>query len=406
MRIRPFQGLRPTPASVARVISPPYDVVSTAEARQLADGNPLSMLHVVRAEIDLPAATDPHADAVYAKAAANFRALQDAGHLVRESEPCLYIYQQQMDDHVQQGIVALCHVDDYEAGLIKKHEKTRVDKEDDRTRLTAELSADAEPVFLTYRDDETIGGLMRAAAAGPPLFDVTASDGIRHTVWRVGGGAGIVRAFAAVPCLYVADGHHRTASAARVGRERRAANPHHTGAEEYNWFLTVLFPASQLRILPYNRLVTDLGGMDAAGFLTKLAAVAPVVPADSGIPAGPGDVRCRLGGGWHRLTLEPAAGADPVGALDVSMLQERVLAPLLGIDDPRTSGRIGFVGGIRGTGALCEAVDAGRAAIAFSMFPVRIGQLMAIADAGRIMPPKSTWFEPKLCSGLFVHTLY
>ncbi len=404
MRIRPFQGLRPTPESAPRIASPPYDVVTTEEARQLAAGNPLSMLRVVRAEIDFPPGTDPSGPPVYARAVANFRALADAGHLVREPHPCLYLYQLQRAGHAQQGIVAVCHVDDYAAGRIRRHENTRTDKEDDRTRLTDALGADAEPVFLTYRDDPALGALARAAAAGPPLHDLTAPDGVRHTVWRIAGGAAVVDAFARVPCCYIADGHHRSASAARVGLARRAANPRHTGAEDYNWFLGVLFPASQLRVLPYNRLVRDLAGLDPAAFTARLAAAAPLAPAASGTPERPGDVRCYCAGRWHRLTLAPDPGADPVHTLDVAMLQHRVLAPLLGIDDPQTSDRIDFVGGARGTGPLQAAVDAGHAAAAFSMFPVQLDQLLAIADAGQIMPPKSTWFEPKLRSGFFIHT--
>jgi uncharacterized protein (DUF1015 family) len=405
MRIRPFAALRPSPDAVGRIVSPPYDVVTTEEARRLAAANPLSMLHIVRPEIDFPDGTDPHSDPVYAKASENFRALREAGHLIRESGPCLYVYQQQMGDHTQQGLVALCHVGDYEADRIKKHEKTRVDKENDRTRLTSDLGANTGPVFLTYRDNEAISSMMREASKGEPLYDLVADDGIRHTVWRIEGGNEFTDAFASVPCAYVADGHHRAASAARVARERRAAHPE-ADAEtaDFSWFLTVLFPGAQLRILPYNRLVHDLGGRDADAFLAELKKTGPVRDADSPDPDGPGDIRFHLGGKWRSLALEPAPGADPVASLDVSMLQDRVLAPLLGIADPRTSERIEFVGGIRGTEFLEDAVAGGRAAVAFSMFPVGIGQLMAISDAGLLMPPKSTWFEPKLRSGFFLHT--
>ncbi len=404
MRIRSFQGLRPTAESAARVVAPPYDVVTEAEARALAAGNPLSLLHVTRAEIDFPEGTDPYSDAVYERAVANFRALQAGGHLVRESAPCMYVYQQRMGDHVQQGIVALAHIDDYDSGLIKRHEKTRVDKENDRTRLTAAMSANAGPVFLTYRDRTELTTLMRAAAAGVPLYDIETHDGIRHTVWRVPGGEAIAAAFADVPCAYVADGHHRAASAVRVGRERRAANPAHTGAEDYNWFLCVLFPASQLRILPYNRLVRDLNGLSERELLERLRAVGPVTEDAPEAPERAGKVCFYMGGRWRALALAAPPGADPVSRLDVSLLQDRVLGPLLGIDDPRTSPRIEFAGGIRGTGHLRAEVDAGRAAIAFSLHPVSVEELMAIADAGQIMPPKSTWFEPKLRSGFFIHT--
>ncbi len=404
MRIRSFQGLRPNPQSVSQVVSLPYDVVSTDEARRLAAGNPLSMLHVVRAEIDFPEGTDPYSDAVYAKAGENFRRLEKDGHLVREDAPCVYLYQQQMGGHVQQGVVALSHVEDYERDLIKKHEKTRVQKENDRTRLTSELSANSGPVFLTYREQPDLNRLMAEAAEGRPLYDLTTEDGIRHTVWRMDSGEAVAEAFKHVPCTYVADGHHRAASAARVGRERFEANPDHTGEEDYNWFLTVLFPGEQLKILPYNRLVLDLNGLDPEQCLAKIRSAGPVTADAGDTPEKPGDIRFYIDGKWHALALAPDATADPVARLDVSLLQDRILAPILGIDDPRTSDRIDFVGGIRGTKFLEEAVDQGRAAIAFSLYPVQIGQLMDIADAGQIMAPKSTWFEPKLRSGFFVHT--
>ena len=404
MRIRSLQGLRPNPESVSKVVSLPYDVVSTEEARAMAAGNPLSMLHLVRAEIDFPAGTNPYSDPVYAKAVENFKKLQADGHLIRETEPCIYVYQQQMGEHVQQGIVALSHVDDYERDLFKKHEKTRVEKENDRTRLTSEMNANSGPVFLTYREEPGLTRIMREASAGAPLYDLTTEDGIRHTVWRIAGGDAVTEAFKHVPCTYVADGHHRAASAARVGRERRAANPGHTGEEDYNWFLTVLFPGNQLNILPYNRIVHDLNGRSAAECLEAIKAIAPVSESASDTPEQPGDVRFYLDGKWYALTLTPEADADPVSCLDVSMLQERILAPILGIDDPRTSDRIDFVGGIRGTKYLKKEVDQGHGAIAFSMYPVLVDQLMAIADAGQIMAPKSTWFEPKLRSGFFIHT--
>ena len=404
MRIRSFQGLRPAAESVKKVVSLPYDVVSTEEARAMASGNPLSMLHVVRAEIDFPEGTDPYSDAVYAKAVENFQRLQAEGHLIREDCACMYVYQQQWGDHVQQGIVALSHVDDYDNGLIKKHEKTRVVKENDRTRLTSEMSANAGPVFLTYKDVPELTEAMQEAVEQAPLYDLTTDDGIRHTVWRLQEEALISMIFSKVPCTYVADGHHRAASAARVGRERREANTSHTGEEDYNWCLTVLFPGSQLRILPYNRLVSDLNGLSVQQCIEKINTVGCVSEAASDAPEKAGDVRFYLDGKWYRFDLEPAANADPVSRLDVSMLQERILEPVLGIDDPRTSDRIDFVGGIRGTKYLKDQVDAGKAAIAFSVHPVSIAQLMEIADANQIMAPKSTWFEPKLRSGFFIHT--
>jgi uncharacterized protein (DUF1015 family) len=403
MRIRSYRALRPLPELAGQIASVPYDVVNTAECRTLVEGNPLSMLRVARSDLEFPDATDPYSDPVYARAKENFAALISGGHLIRESAPCLYIYQQQMGAHVQTGVAALCHVEDYDNNVIKKHEKTRKDKEDDRVRHTSTLSANPGPVFLTYRDQSAINALIGSAISGEPLLNFTATDGIRHTVWRVDAPEQLVTAFRQVPCVYIADGHHRAASAARVARERRGTNPAHTGEEDYNWFLTVLFPAKQLRILPYNRLVTDLQGRSARQLLAELGRIGPVTSTTQPAPAAPGSVHFYLEGRWHALALNPPPGADPVSRLDVSLLQDKVLAPLLGIDDPRTSKRIDFVGGIRGTKYLEDAVNSGRAAIAFSMHAVTIEQLMDISDAGQIMPPKSTWFEPKLRDGLFMH---
>jgi uncharacterized protein (DUF1015 family) len=403
MRIRSYRALRPLPALAAQIASVPYDVVNTAECRALVEGNPLSMLRVARADLEFPDGTDPYSDAVYARAKENFQKLISAGHLVRESGPSLYIYQQQMGAHIQTGVAALCHVDDYDNNLIKKHEKTRKDKEDDRVRHTGTLSANPGPVFLTYRDQPTIDTIVAAATASEPLFSFTATDGIRHTVWRITAPDTLVAAFRPVPAFYIADGHHRAASAARVARERRAANPAHTGDEDYNWFLTVLFPAKQLRILPYNRLIADLNGRTARQFLGELGRAGAITPAAEPAPAAPGSVHFYVEGQWHALALNPSLGADPVSRLDVSLLQDKVLAVMLGIDDPRTSKRIDFVGGIRGTKYLEDAVNSRRATVAFSLHPVTIDQLMDISDAGQIMPPKSTWFEPKLRDGLFMH---
>ncbi|TCO95501.1 uncharacterized protein (DUF1015 family) [Chthoniobacter flavus] len=404
LRIKAFQGLRPTPPLVAEVACVPYDVVDREESAALAAGHPQSLLHVDRAEIDLPPETDPYSAAVYEKARQNFLGLQDEGALIRETEPCIYLYQQRMGKHVQVGVATVCHIEDYENDIIKKHEKTRRDKEDDRTRLIGTLSADTGPVFLTYRDSAAIDQLVAAVQKDAPLYDFTAPDGIQHTVWRVPGAKAFVDAFAQVPVSYVADGHHRTASAVRVGRERREANPAHTGNEEYNWFLAVLFPASQLQILPYNRAVKDLNGHSKEAFLEAVGRTFKLVPNGSPTPLRPGEVRMYLDQQWYDLAWQPAADADPISQLDVTGLQDRLLAPLLGIDDPRTSKRIDFIGGIRGTDELVKLVDSGKAAVAFSMYPTTVEQLMAIADANQIMPPKSTWFEPKLRSGLFIHT--
>ena len=403
MRIRAFQGLVPVPALAPEVACVPYDVVNATEAAALAAGKPHSLLHVDRAEIDLPPTTDHYSDAVYAQAHANFLQLQREGTLIRETEPCLYLYQQQMGPHVQRGLVAACHVEDYDANLIKKHEKTRKDKEDDRTRLIDTLSADTGPVFLTYRDEPAVNALVAQLVKTEPRHDFTAPDGIRHTAWRIPGGTAWQQAFGQVPVTYIADGHHRAASAARVARLRRSRNPQHQGTEDYNWFLCVLFPASELKILPYNRHVFDLHGLTPAAFLEKVQANFGLVEGADPAPNAVGHVSMYLGGKWYGLRCPVDAQADPVARLDVSVLQDKLLAPLLGIDDPRTSKRIDFIGGIRGTGELVQRVEA-QGGVAFSLYPVTIAQLMDIADAGQIMPPKSTWFEPKLRSGLFVHT--
>ncbi len=403
MRIRAFQGLVPVPQHAPQVACVPYDVVDTAEAAALAAGKPNSLLHVDRAEIGLPPQTDPYSEAVYARARENFLQLQRDGVLVRETGPCLYLYQQQMGTHTQRGLVAVCHVEDYDAELIKKHEKTRKDKEDDRTRLIDTLGANTGPIFLTYRDEAVVSALVDATVKEQPQHDFTAPDGIRHTVWRIAGGADFIAAFGRVPVTYIADGHHRAASAARVARLRRERNPGHSGAEDYNWFLCVAFPASELKILPYNRHVFNLNGLSAAAFLEKVKATFGLEENAPASPAGAGRASMYLGGKWHGLRCPVDAKADPVARLDVSVLQDKLLAPLLGVDDPRTSKRLDFVGGIRGTADLVKRVDA-QGGVAFSLFPVTVAQLMDIADAGQIMPPKSTWFEPKLRSGLFVHT--
>ena len=404
LRVRAFQGLSPKPELAADVACVPYDVVNREEAAALTAGNPISLMHVDRAEIDLPPETDPYSAIVYETAKKNLDGLVSSGALVREAGPTIYLYRQQMGDHVQTGVAAVCHIDDYENDIIRKHEKTRKDKEDDRTRLIGTLGADTGPVFLTYRGCPEIDALVAAQTSLPPAVDFAAPDGIRHTLWKMRETGPLAEAFASVPLAYVADGHHRSASAARVGRERRATNPDHTGGEDYNWFLCVLFPADQLRILPYNRVVNDLNGHSPEEFLTKVSEIFEVTENSPASPAAPGHVSMFFGGRWVGLSWKTDPSADPVARLDVSVLQDRLLAPVLGIDDPRTSKRVDFVGGIRGTRELEDRVNSGRAAVAFSMFPVTVGQLMDIADAGQIMPPKSTWFEPKLRSGLFIHT--
>ncbi|MEM7386652.1 MAG: DUF1015 family protein, partial [Verrucomicrobiota bacterium] len=355
-------------------------------------------------EIAFSPETDPYSDLVYEAAGKAFQRLQDEGALVRESGDCLYVYRQQMGDHLQTGVALACHVDDYEQNIIRKHEKTRPVKENDRTRLVDTLSAHTGPIFLTYKDESAIDALVAEATAAEPTYDLTDHAGVRHTVWRVEGGASFVEAFGRVPLSYVADGHHRSASAARVGRERREANPDHDGSEDYNWFLGVLFSASQLKILPYNRVVKDLNGNTLQRFLDQVGEVFELSEAAEKEPTGEAEARMYVAGQWYRLAWKKAGTDNPIDDLDASVLQDRLLNPVLAIDDPRTNDRIDFVGGIRGTAELEKRVDEEGWAVAFSMNPVTVEQLIAIADADEIMPPKSTWFEPKLLSGFFVYT--
>jgi uncharacterized protein (DUF1015 family) len=409
--LRPFRALRPRPEHAARVASVPYDVVDREAAAALAAGNPLSFLRVVRPEIDLPPATDPYADEVYAAGAAALARLVDDGVMTEEAGEALYLYRLTLGRRSQVGVVGCCAVDDYDAGRIKKHERTRPDKEEDRTRLALALGAHSGPVFLAYRGRAEIDRRVAAAmSAAAPMYDFVAADGVGHQVWRVADAAGLAAAFAAVPALYVADGHHRAAAASRARAARRAgrAGGGTSGAEagdEADFFLAALFPADQLRILPYNRLVTDLNGLTPERFLARLGEALAVTNGARPAPPSPGRFSMYLAGRWYDLTAPPALidRADPAAALDAAILQERVLGPLLAVDDPRTSDRIEFVGGGRGAGELVRRVDARPGSVAFSLHPVGIGQLMAVADAGRVLPPKSTWFEPKLRSGLLVH---
>jgi uncharacterized protein (DUF1015 family) len=407
MRIRSFQGLVPTPKLAADVAAVPYDVVNREESFALAHDKPLNLLHIDRAEIDLPLEVDPYDAQVYAKAAENFAKLQSEGVLVREPKRCMYLYRQTVGKHSQTGLVTTCDVGDYEQDIIKKHEKTRQDKEDDRTRLVDTLSANTGPIFLTYRGSKSIDAILSGVTEAAPINDFTAADGVRHQVWRIGVGAcvSLESLFAdKVPCAYIADGHHRAASAFRVGKKRQAANPGLPPEADSNWFLSVLFPGEELFILPYNRAVKDLNGLTPEEFVNKVESIFSLKYTTVKDPTEPGQCCMYLGGKWHALSWQPAANASPIDQLDVSILQDRLLNPVLGIEDPRTSKRIDFIGGIRGTQELEKLVDSGAAAVAFSMYPVTVDQLMAISDAGQIMPPKSTWFEPKLRSGLFVHT--
>jgi uncharacterized protein (DUF1015 family) len=411
MRIAPFRALRASPALAPRVAAPPYDVVTREEAVRLAAGNPWSFLRIARSEIDLPPGTDPHAPGVYARARANLDRLVADGALVREQRPSLYLYRVAAGERAQVGLATCVHVDDYERGVIRTHETTRPDKEDDRTRHALALGAHAEPVLLLYRDCAEIDRLASRELERAPLLDVAATGDARHTVWAVAEPGPWAEAFAAVGRAYVADGHHRSAAAWRAarqlgsGRAPADAIPPGTSAPEHDWFMAVLFPASQLRILPYHRLVRDLGGRPPREVLDRLGRMGEWSPADAPVPPGPGTFCLYLDGRWYRLELPPGSidRGNPIRSLDVWLLQERVLGPILGIADPRTDPRIDFVGGIRGTGELERRVDSGEAALAISMHPTTVEQLMAAADAGEIMPPKSTWFEPKLASGLLVH---
>ena len=405
--IRAFRALRPRPDLAARVASYPYDVLSSDEARELARGNDLSYLHVVKPEIDLPPDVGLYDDRVYAQGAKNLRRFMAEGVLIREAEPRLYVYQQRMGDHVQDSVVAACSCQEYADGLIKKHEFTRKDKEDDRTRHTSELNAN-DPVFLTYRTRAEIDAIVATVKQDEPVYDFVADDGFGHTVWVVPAGLTepLITAFRQVPALYVADGHHRAASGARVGLERKAANPRHTGDEPYNYFMAAVFPADQLRIMDYNRVVKDLNGRTPEAFLAEIAGKFTVTADTPAKPEKPDQFGMYLGGRWYRLEAKPGSypDDDPVKSLDVAILQENLLAPILGIADPRTDKRIDFVGGIRGIGELEKRVNAGWA-VAFALHPTSLNQLMAVADSGQVMPPKSTWFEPKLRSGLLVRTL-
>ena len=407
MRLNPFRAVRPLPALAARVAAVPYDVVNRAEALALAQGNPHSFLHVGRSDIDLPEDVDPHDPRIYAQARRALDRFLADGTLQKDAAPSIYVYRQVMDGRTQTGIVGCVHIDDYERDVIRKHEKTRQDKEDDRTRHVLTLMANAEPVFLTYRGLGEVDRLVEPMLETPPLYDFVAPDGVRHTVWQVPDPAPLVAAFGAVPCAYVADGHHRSASAWRAGRELRARLPGGQGEGEHDWFLAVLFPANQLRILPYNRVVRDLNGLDPAEVLARLSLAGNVSVTEESVPRRPGEFCFFLKGRWYRIELAEATidRSDPIGSLDVSLLQDRVLGPILGIGDPRTDKRIDFVGGIRGTAELERRVTSGEMAIAFSLYPTTLEQLMAVSDAGKVMPPKSTWFEPKLRSGLFVHEL-
>lgn len=401
--LKPFAALRPKPELAARICELPYDVMSSEEARAMAAGNPLSFLHVSKPEIDLPPGTDLYSPAVYAKGKENFARLIADGALFQDSQPCFYLYRQIMGGHAQTGLVAAASCQEYLDGIIKKHEFTRPDKEDDRVRHIETLNSQTGPVFLTYKAVAAMDEFVAKKTAGTPDVDFTGKDGVRHTSWSVRDAAEIAFVagqFAQIPFLYIADGHHRSAAAGRVFQARRGAG--HSGG-----FLTVTFPHNQMQILPYNRVLKDMNGLTPEQLLAKLDAIFILSPGGAPTPTRKHELALFLGGQWRTLHFRPqfAATSDPIEKLDVTLLQKFVLDPIFGITNPRTSKRINFVGGIRGTAELEKLVNSGEYACAFSMFPTSIVDLMEIADAGGIMPPKSTWFEPKLRDAMFCHMI-
>ncbi|OGD28880.1 MAG: hypothetical protein A2V57_05895 [Candidatus Aminicenantes bacterium RBG_19FT_COMBO_65_30] len=408
--IEPFRGVRPRKDIAHLVAAPPYDVLTSDEAREMAAGNPYSFLHVGKPEIDLPPATDPYADAVYAKGKENFDRFFREGTIAQDASRNFYIYKQIWGDHVQVGLAAAASCQDYLDDIIKKHELTRVDKENDRMRHIETLGAQTGPVFLTYRRNDSIDALVAEGMNKAPTVDITTTDGVRHVLFVVDDPGLVDRiqgAFAGLANLYVADGHHRSAAATRIKVKRDRERPGRTGREEDNFFLAVIFPHSQMKILPYNRVVRDLNGLDSSAFLARVGEKFVVRPDGPKAPAKSREYAMFLDDRWYGLEAKPGTfdPADPIGSLDVSILQNNLLAPVLGITDPRTDKRIDFVGGIRGTSELEKKVLSGQFRIAFSSFPTTIEQLFVVADGGKVMPPKSTWFEPKLKDGLVVHMI-
>ena len=411
VKVKPFAALRPPVDLVTKVSAPPYDVLNSEEAKAMA--GPESLLHITKPEIDFDPMLPDHDDRVYAKAVENFALWQKRGWLVRDPKPCYYVYSQRMGERTQYGLVLCCHTDDYANGLIKKHELTRKDKEDDRMKHVDIQSANIEPVFFSFRDNASLAAIVASKTSETPVYSFVDENGFGHEFWVIDDErtvADITRIFTTeVEAFYVADGHHRTAAAARVGAERRAHNPAHDGTEEYNYFMAVAFPESQLKILDYNRVVKDLAGMSAQEFLKALETDFEVSAACCEGPAVPSalhEFTMYLEGRWYVLKTRPGRydDSDPIGVLDVSVLSNLVLDKLLGIKDLRTDKRIDFVGGIRGLKALSDRVDSGEMKVAFALYPVSMKQLIDIADSGNIMPPKTTWFEPKLRSGLAIHT--
>lgn len=410
--VKPFRGIRPPKEFVTEVASRPYDVLNSDEARREAEGNPKSLYHIIKPEIDFGPGTDEHDPRVYGKARENFDMFQKKGWLVQDSKDHYYIYAQTMDGRTQYGIVVAANVDDYMEGRIKKHELTRRDKEEDRMKHVRVNNANIEPVFFAFPDNKVLEEIIRKVAAGKPEYDFVAPDGFGHTFWVIDDDAtiaAITAEFAKIPYLYIADGHHRSAAAALVGAEKAKQNPNHRGDEEYNYFLAVAFPASHLKIIDYNRVVRDLNGMSPAEFLEKLEKNFIVEDMGTEIyrPARLHNFSLYLEGHWYSLTAREGTydDTDPIGQLDVTVSSDLILRDLIGITDLRSDKRIDFVGGIRGLEELRRRVDSGEMAFALALYPVTMEQLMKIADTGNIMPPKTTWFEPKLRSGLVIHSL-
>lgn len=405
--IKPFRGFRPS-KKAELVASPPYDVLNSKEAREMAKGNPLSFLHIVKPEIDLPENVDLYDAQVYAKGRENLDKFIAHGTLMQDRKPCLYIYAQTMNGRTQYGLVAAVSAEEYDKGLIRKHELTRKDKEEDRTRHIESLGATTGPAFLTYPDRKDLDDKIASLTAAPAVYHFTTADGITHDFWVIHEDKDIEfisAIFRDIPVLYIADGHHRSASAANVARRKKAENAYHTGQESYNYFLAVIFPAGQLYVMDYNRLVKDLNGLSEEEFFAKLAEKFDIEPSGKAKPENRHEFGMYLSGKWYTLRAKQGIfdEHDPVDALDVSILQKHVLAPILGIGDPRTDKRINFVGGIRGLKELEKEVNCGDYKLAFSMYPTSIEELIKVADANLIMPPKSTWFEPKLRSGLIIY---
>lgn len=410
--VKPFRGIRPPREMVTEVASRPYDVLNSEEAREEAKGNPKSLYHIIKPEIDFERGTDEHDPKVYDKAVENFKAFKDNGWLVQDGKEHYYIYAQTMNGRTQYGIVVAASVSDYMEGRIKKHELTRRDKEEDRMKHVRINNANIEPVFFAFPDNAELADIISTVTAGKPEYDFTAPDGFGHHFWVIDDPVlidRVTKAFAAIPYLYIADGHHRSAAAALVGAEKAKLNPNHRGDEEYNYFLAVAFPASHLKIIDYNRVVKDLNGMSPAEFLEKLEK--NFIVEDKGTevytPAALHNFALYLEDHWYSLTARPGTydDSDPIGVLDVTISSDLILRDLIGITDLRSDKRIDFVGGIRGLGELKRRVDSGEMAFALALYPVSMDQLMAIADSGNIMPPKTTWFEPKLRSGLIIHSL-